>query len=150
MQQSRRTNPYPFTWEIPAAVAVAALLMLVLGVQVGRAGANLAAGAGIAFPPREELFTSLVGVLRGDAGSGLNPRPAPVAQRGALVGWVVAVELVNVAVMSWIGKILLDRWGPRRMQGMASKAEVEKLLGRSRLRRVRSIIRPDLHGKDRA
>ena len=50
MQQSRRSNPYPFTWEIPLMLAVTVLLLLVLGVQAGRAGANLAAGCGCVVP----------------------------------------------------------------------------------------------------
>lgn len=149
MQQSRRTNPYPFTWEIPLAVAVAALLLLVLGVHAGRAGANLFAGAGITMPPRETLFTSLPGLLAGDAAAGLTPAPAHVAGPVALRIWIGVTETAILAVMLWAGKAGWDRWGPARMHGMASRAEAENLLGRRRLRRAASIIRPDLHPKGR-
>ena len=40
MQRSRRNDPYPFTWEIPAAIIAGVLLVLVLGVHIGRAAAN--------------------------------------------------------------------------------------------------------------
>jgi hypothetical protein len=35
MQRSRRANPYPFTWEVPLALVVAVLLVLVVGAQAG-------------------------------------------------------------------------------------------------------------------
>jgi hypothetical protein len=70
-QQSRRHDPYPWTWEIPVGVALVILLVLVCGVHLGRGIANVLAGAGWAFPGRVELFRSLPAVLRGDAGSGL-------------------------------------------------------------------------------
>ena len=88
MQQSRRTNPYPFTWEIPLTLAVTVLLLLVLGVQAGRAVANLAAGSGVSFPPRDALFTSVPGMLAGDAGAGLPRAHAGRAHRPRYApGW---------------------------------------------------------------
>ena len=71
MQRSRRNDPYPFTWEIPAAIIASVLLVLVLGVHIGRAGANLLAGAGWGWPDQKELFRSLQGILGGDSGAGL-------------------------------------------------------------------------------
>ena len=68
-QLRRRRDPYPWTWEIPVAVTAAVLLVLGLGVQLGRAIANRVAGGGWLFPKRSDLFTSLPTLLRGD------PRP---------------------------------------------------------------------------
>ncbi len=51
-QQSRRHDPYPWTWEIPLAVAVVILMVLVCGVHLGRGIANVLAGAGWAGRPR--------------------------------------------------------------------------------------------------
>jgi len=65
MQRSRRGDPYPFTWEIPAAIIASVLLVLVLGVHMGRAAANLLAGAGWGWPAQAELFRSLPGTLAG-------------------------------------------------------------------------------------
>jgi hypothetical protein len=70
-QQSRRHDPYPWTWEIPVGIALVILLVLVCGVHLGRGIANVLTGAGWAFPGRVDLFRSLPDVLRGDAGRAL-------------------------------------------------------------------------------
>jgi hypothetical protein len=149
MQRARRTNPYPFTWEIPAAAAVASAFVLALGVHAGRAAANLAAGAGLTLPPREALFTSLLSVLRGDAGAGLTGAAGHLAGPVAVKAAVAVTEALMLVLIGWAGKVGLDRWGPGRIHGMATRAEGEKLLGRARLRRVSAVVRPDLHGKRR-
>lgn len=150
MQQSRRTNPYPLTWEIPCAVTVAVLFLLVLGVHAGRTAANIIAGAGITWPSSDKLITSLPGVLRGDATAGLTPQPGPVATPRATQVWIVLTEAISLALMLWAATISWVRWGPGRVRGMATRTEVENLLGRRRLRRSASVIRPDLYGKNRA
>lgn len=150
MQQSRRSNPYPFTWEIPLMLAVTVLLLLALGVQAGRAGANLAAGSGVSFPPRDALLASLPGILAGDAGAGLSSGTGGRASPAAVRAWVAGSELIILVVLGWAGRDIWLRWGPHRVHGMASKAEAQTLLGRRRLHRVRAIIRPDLYGKERS
>ena len=77
MQRSRRTNPYPFTWEIPLALVVAVLFLLLMGVQIGRSAANLLAGNGWVFVDRPALFTSLPGIVSGHADAGLGPLSRP-------------------------------------------------------------------------
>ena len=149
MQRSRRANPYPFTWEIPLAAAVAAVLLLILGVQAGRAGANLVAGAGLTLPPRQALFTSLVDVLRGDAGAGLTGAAGHLAGPVAVQVWVAVTEALMLPLIVWAGTVGIDRWGPGRIHGMATRREAEKLLGRSHLRHIRAVVRPDLYGKRR-
>jgi hypothetical protein len=71
-QQSRRRDPYPWTWEVPVGVILMILLVLVCGAHFGRAVANVLAGAGWAFPTRVELFRSLPAMLAGDATAGLD------------------------------------------------------------------------------
>lgn len=149
MQRSRRTNPYPFTWEIPAAAVSAAVLLLVLGVHAGRAAANLASGAGFTLPPREALFTSLAGVLGGDAGAGLTVVDGHLAGPVTVKVWVAVTETLLLLLIVWAGKVGMDRWGPGRIRGMATRGEAEKLLGRSHLRHVRAVVRPDLYGRHR-
>ncbi|HET7477101.1 MAG TPA: hypothetical protein VFJ97_13900 [Dermatophilaceae bacterium] len=149
MQRSRRTNPYPVTWEIPLAAAAAAVLLLVLGVHAGRAGANLIAGAGPTLPAREALFTSLGGVLNGHADAGLTGVSGRVAGPVAVQVWVAVTEALVLALIVRAGKMSLDRWGPRRVHGMATRNEAEQLLGRSRLRRAAALVRPDLYAKRR-
>ena len=149
MQRARRNDPYPFTWEIPAAIIAGGLLVLALGIHIGRAGANLLAGAGWGWPVREELFRSLPGILGGDGGAGL-----PGAFRGGAgqtVLWtsIGITELLLLVVLGCALKVGLDRWGPHRVQGMATRAEAEQMLGRTRLRKAGAIVRPDLYGKER-
>ncbi|SDP61414.1 hypothetical protein SAMN04489867_3144 [Pedococcus dokdonensis] len=149
MQRARRTNPYPFTWEIPVAAVVATVLLLVLGVHAGRAVANLVAGGGLTLPSRETLFTSVPGVLGGGAGAGLTGTAAHLAGATAVRVWVGVAEAMVLTLTVWVGKVGLGRWGPGRIQGMASREEAARLLGRSRLRKVGAVVRPDLYGRER-
>lgn len=144
MQRSRRHNPYPLTWEIPLAVACTVLLALVLGVQLGRGIANLTAGAGWLWPDTTWFFRSVPAVLAGDATAGLHTN-GQVASRAGLRVWLLATEVAVVVVLALVGIFVVRRWGPNRLKGMASPADAERLLGMSRLRRVRHLIRPDLH-----
>ena len=144
MQQTdRRRDPYPFTWEIPVGILTGWLLLASLGVHAARAIANWIAGAGWTWPEGKNLFTSLLKVLAGDPAAGLTLHH-PVASPAALYGWLVTVQLLLLAATIAATVWGLRRWGPGRMQGMASAAEAEQLLGISRLRRVAPIIRPDL------
>ena len=148
MQRSRRATPYPLTWEVPAAAAVALLLVLALGIQVGRSIANLLAGGGWRFVDRADLFATVPAVLGGDAAAGLTGLHDMAGSR-LLWGSVAGACVVLLAAAGWATKMALDRWGPGRLQGMATAAEAETLLGRSRLRRHAQVIRPDLYGRAR-
>jgi hypothetical protein len=148
-QQSRRHDPYPWTWEIPLGIALVILMVLVCGVHLGRGIANVLGGAGWAFPRRVELFRSLPAVLRGDAAAGLAGLNGSLSSPTAVWTWVVATEAVLLAVGAFLLKLVVDRWGPGRLRGMASRGEAERLLGVTRLRKVRSVVRPDLYRKNR-
>jgi hypothetical protein len=148
-QQSRRRDPYPWTWEIPLGIVLAILMMLVCGIHLGRGIANVLAGAGWAFPRRVELFRSLPAVLGGDAAAGLDGLNGSISSPSAVWTWVVATEVMLLAVAVFILKLVLDRWGPGRPRGMASRGEAERLLGVTHLRKVRMVVRPDLYGKSR-
>ena len=148
-QQSRRHDPYPWTWEIPVGIALVILLVLVCGVHLGRGIANVLTGAGWAFPGRVDLFRSLPDVLRGDAGAGLDDLDRYMPSPATLWTWTFVTEVMLLAVCVFVLKMVLDRWGPGRMRGMASRGEAERLLGVTRLRKVRSVVRPDLCGKRR-
>ena len=150
MQRSRRHDPYPFTWEIPAAIIAGVLLVLVLGIHIGRAAANLLAGAGWSWPNREELFRSLPAILGGDGGAGLPRAFHGDAGQSALWTSISVCELLLLILLAWAFKIGLDRWGPHRVQGMATRAQAEQMLGRTRLRKASAVVRPDLYGKHRS
>ena len=148
MQRSRRTNPYPFTWEIPLALVVAVLFLLLLGVQLGRSAANLLAGNGWVFVDRPALFTSLPGIVSGHADAGLGPLSRPPGP-AVLWGSICAVEGIILVICAAGMKWGLGRWGPGRLHGVATRAEAEALLGRTRLRKHAKVIRPDLYGASR-
>jgi hypothetical protein len=147
MQRSRRNDPYPFTWEIPAAIIAGVLLVLVFGVHIGRAAANLLAGAGWGWPARKELFRSLPAILGGDGGAGIPRVLHGGAGQSALWTSIGACELLLLILLGWGFKIGLDRWGPHRVQGMATRAQAEQMLGLPRLRKASAVVRPDLYGK---
>ena len=148
-QQSRRHDPYPWTWEINVGIALVILLVRVCGVHLGRGIANVLTGAGWAFPGRVDLFRSLPDVLRGDAGAGLDDLDRYMPSPATLWTWTVVTEVMLLAVYMFVLKVVLDRWGPGRMRGMASRSEAERLLGVTPLRKVRCVVRPDLYGKRR-
>lgn len=152
MQQSRRRDPYPFTWEIPAAAAAGVLILAVIGVHVGR-GLAVLLGGGWAWPGSEQLLVSIPAVLGGDAGAGLPPAAGADATDvsvGVLLGCVGVAE-VGILLLCVAAVVEgLRRWGPNRLRGMATRAQAERLLGISRLRKDRAVVRPDLYGKDRS
>ena len=47
--------------------------------------------------------------------------------------------------MAWVAVWAWPRWGPGRLRGMATTAQADQMLGRSRLVRVADVVRPDLH-----
>jgi hypothetical protein len=148
-QQARRHDPYPWTREVPVGVMLVILLVLVCGVHLGRAIASVLVGAGWVFPGRIEFFTSLPELLRGDAGAGLTGLNEVFPSPMILWVCVLATELMLIAVCGFVLKLVLKRTGPSRMQGMATSGEAERLLGVTRLRKNRAVIRPDLYRKRR-
>lgn len=148
LQQSHRSDPYPYTWEIPAAITAAVVLVLILGLQLGRSMANLCTGHGWVWPTGRRVFTSLPGILHGDAGAGL--ASGDWASPAQLTLWLVIVELLILTGLITAGLWGMRRWGPHRMKGMASADQAETVLGLTRLRKVRGIIRPDLYPTRRA
>jgi hypothetical protein len=62
---------------------------------------------------------------------------------------ITLVELVALAVTVWLGVLWWRQMGPGALQGMATRGEVERVLGVSNLRKRRKVIRPDLFGTGR-
>ena len=121
---------------------------LLLGVQLGRSAANLLAGNGWVFVDRAALFTSLPGIVSGHADAGLGPLSRPPGP-AVLWGSICAVEGIILVICAAGLKWGLGRWGPGRLHGVATRAEAEALLGRTRLRKHAKVIRPDLYGASR-
>jgi hypothetical protein len=156
MQHARRHDPYPWTWEPFALWALMLLMILALAVQVGRGAANWFAGAGFTWPASENVVTSVPTVIGGDPTAGLAHPARPDAHllqvrphwasATALHGWLIGTEIATLVGYGIASFHLLRVWGPWRMLGMASRAEAEQLLGRTRLRKVASVVRPDIYG----
>lgn len=149
MQTERRHTPYPFTWEIPAGILAATGLLFVLGIHLGRGIANWFAAAGWHWPAAPALLTSLPGVLSGDANAGLDSVLLSAASPAQVLGWVAVTEVALLITGVVLAAVVLRRWGPGCLRGMATPAQAEASLGLSRLRRVRQIIRPDLYPEHR-
>jgi hypothetical protein len=145
LQTERRHDPYPFTWEIPVAALLVALIFGAAGVQVGRSLAHWAAGAGWHWPTGRALLTSIPAILTGHPAAGLQLAPTPVVAAGTVLGWIAATEAALLLSLTVTTLLALRRWGPSRMKGMATPAQAEASLGASRLRRHRHVIRPDLY-----
>lgn len=135
MQRSRRHNPYPLTWEIPAGIAAGVLLVLALGVHVGNGLGHYTAGDGWTWPHSRDLLASI---------------PAVLSSTEAVPGageWILAMELVLIAGLCWAGVTTWQRWGADRLKGMATPQQAEQVLGVRRLRKVAHVVRPDLHAR---
>lgn len=145
LQTNRRHDPYPLTWEIPAGTLTLLLTLAVFGVHLGRSLANWTAGNGWTWPSGRALLSSLPAVLTGHATAGLDSLPATPAAPFAVIGWIIAIETALLMAAALAIVSLLRRWGPGRMRGMATRADAETTLGLTRLRRTRSIVRPDLY-----
>ncbi|GIG23319.1 hypothetical protein Cch01nite_40430 [Cellulomonas chitinilytica] len=147
MQRTRRTDPYPYTWEIPVGVFAGVASVLFFGLLAGRAIANLFAGNGWVFvADREHVFAGLGGLLHGHSAAGLSGIQHPATPT---LLWIcgAVVELALIVGLVVVTKRALARWGPSRVQGMATTTEAERVLGRTRLRRAAPVVRPDLYGK---
>lgn len=150
MQHQRRHNPYPTTWEIPAGLAVLALVGLAWGVHVGRGLATWAAGHGWTWPTYLTMATSIPAILTGDADAGLPADTLPAGATIPVIGWVIGVEALYLLLVV-VGSVWgWARWGGGRMLGMATGSQAAHVLGIGRLRAVRHVIRPDLYPKKRA
>jgi type IV secretion system protein VirD4 len=139
----------PLTWELPAAAGLAWAAVAAVLLPAGRGAASWLAGGGWLWPQAGAGLTASVGgLLAGHPGAGLAREAAAALPRP----WVVYLLLALVQA-AWLSAGLLGlrawwrTWGPGMHQGLASRGEVELVLGRSRMRRDRAVIRPDLYAK---
>jgi hypothetical protein len=147
--QSRRTDAFPTTWEIPVGIGLVWLLAAFLALPAGQGVAFALQGEGFVWPgPR--LGESLLGLLGGEPGRGLGRGlrsdlpPVPLIYAAAIL---VELALAAAAVVgfAWWWRTV----GPYAQVGMAPRHEVAAVLGRGHLMRRRATIRPDLCGGGR-
>jgi hypothetical protein len=147
--QSRRTDAFPTTWEIPVGIGLVWLLAAFLALPAGQGLAFALQGHGFVWPgPR--LGESLLGLLGGDPGRGLGAGLRSDGPPVALVYTAAVVVELTLAAAALVGLVWWWRTvGPYAQFGMAAKHEVVEVLGRSQLMRRRRTIRPDLVGGGR-
>lgn len=144
MGQSQPSDTYPWTWEPTLAVALATALVPVMSLQLGRSLALFLSGAGWHWPPSSSLFTSAWAILKGEHLASLaGDLPDPGRAMWAITGLLCAS---TVAAAARLGSRHI---AVRRHRGMATASEANQLLGLSRLRSHRAVIRPDLYKRGR-
>jgi hypothetical protein len=151
----RRRDPQPMGqgWEVAVAVIGGALLGFGLAALCGLGAASALFGRGWVWPHGTDTIGHVIGGLfSGHPGRGLDPRQAGLVAGPTAVYLCVAVCELAIIVASVIGGVLVARYrrpGDAR-GGMATRSEAEQVLGISKLRGARDIIRPDLYGANAA
>jgi hypothetical protein len=147
----RRRDPQPMGqgWEVAVAVIGGALLGFGLGALCGLGTASALFGRGWVWPHGTDTIGHVLGGLfAGHPGRGLDPRQARMVAEPLAVYLCVATCELAVIVAAVVGGVLVARYrrpGDAR-GGMATRSEAEQVLGISKLRGARDIIRPDLYG----
>jgi type IV secretion system protein VirD4 len=146
-----RRDALPLTWELPAAATLAWVAVAATLLPAGRGAATWLTGAGWVWPKKGTgLAASLAGLLTGHPGAGLTTADATgLPAAGVVYLLVVLAEVAWLIVSLLAAGIWWRTWGPGMREGLADRFEVEKVLGRSRIRRDRHVIRPDLYGQPR-
>ena len=140
----RRSDPVPWSWEVPLAVALAWLCTAAWALLAGQGLAGLVTGRGWLWPESAMMMPALVGLMTGHVGAGLSAEAEGLAP--ALVyGLAAAVELTLLVATVATGVWVWTTYGPSRRMGMATRTEAGFALGMGRLRRIRKLIRPDLY-----
>lgn len=144
MQSDRFSDPYPWTWEIPAVVATVLLLGPAVIAQLGRSVANLMATGHWYWPNLLNGAASLPAIVAGDATAGLVPAPTSAAPAWLVIVTITVMELVVIVGIVFAAVAANGKWGRGAVRGLASDSETEEVLGVSRLGRNAAMIRPDL------
>jgi hypothetical protein len=139
----------PLTWELPVAVALAWVSVAVMLLPAGRGAASWLTGRGWFWPGTgAALSASLRALMTGHPSAGLVATgPAALPAPGVVYLLLALLEFSWLAVTSYGLRVWWRTWGPGMREGLAGRGEVEKVLGLSRMRRNRAVIRPDLYAK---
>jgi len=142
--QSRRTDVFPTTWEIPVGIGLTWAFASVLVLPFGQGLACLVVGEPFVWP-RKRLSVSLLGLVEGEPGRGLPPDIVRQLPPTALVyACIIAAELMMAVLAVWGLSFWWRTVGPLAQFGVATRHEVADVLGRRALARSRDTIRPDL------
>jgi hypothetical protein len=144
----RRRDPQPSShgWEVAVLGITSVLVVLALAAVAGLGLASALAGGGWVWPHGNNAIGHVVGgVLTGHPGRGLDVRQSGLAASPTFAYIGIAVCEIAAIGLSIVASVLIARY--RRpmdaRSGMASRGEASRVLGLSRLRSARTIIRPD-------
>ena len=124
--QSRRTDVFPTTWEIPTGLGLVWLLGSVLALPTGQGLVYAVAGDGFAWPGHR-LPESLQGLLTGQVGTAL-PHEFQASTPPTII--VVAAILVLEVILSGCTIWAFARWW--RRLGLRPSKRSPKCWGRGR------------------
>lgn len=146
-----RSDVPPTAWELPLVVVATWLTVASLLLPAGRGAASWAFGGGWVWPSDgHALLASVGGLATGHTTAGLTAAQAAAVPIGGHTYAAIAVaELLLLAATVFAVRIWWHALGPGSMRGMASRADVESVLGLTRLRKAGPIIRPDLYSTSR-
>lgn len=141
IDEAQHQDGYPWTWEPAALTGILLSIIGILALQIGRSSALLITGAGAWWPDTQFVVTSSWAILTGDTTAGL-----PTHTAADTPMWLVwTMTAVAAAIMC--GGCGWAVWHLRggTVKGMATTHQANHLLGLRRLRKTRSLIRPDLY-----
>lgn len=138
----QHNDTYPWTWEPVAAAIFALAITPIWVIQLGRAIAMFITGYGWQWPSSNELVTTLPDIITGNLHAGLNTQ----GPTSAALLWS-SVTVLTVLLLTLTIWVVIRIRTATRSKGMATSSQAQQLLGVSRLRRNRKIIRPDLYRK---
>jgi hypothetical protein len=142
----------PLTWELPAGAAGGWLSVAAMLLPAGRGAASWLSGGGWLWPAGGGALTAtLRGLPQGNLGAGLaSSAPSALPPAGVVYLVVIAAEVAWLSLALLGLRIWWRTAGPGVPPGLAGRAEVETVLGVSRIRRDRMVIRPDLYASSSA
>ena len=148
--QAQRRDPQPISrgGELALVMAAGALLLLALAALLGLGLASAVWGTGWVWPHGSDTIGAVLGgIMSGHPGAGLpTPLQADVPGRAVVYSAVAGTELLMLTLTGTAGVLFWRYHRPAdARRGMATRAEAEQVLGLSRLRSTKAIIRPDLH-----
>jgi hypothetical protein len=144
----RRRDPQPISqgWEVAVVAITSVLVVVALAAVAGLGLASALAGGGWVWPHGNDAIGHVVGgILTGHPGRGLDVRQSRLAASPtfAYIG-IAACEIAAIGMSVVVGVVIARYRRPMDARsGMASRGEATQVLGLSRLRSARTIIRPD-------
>jgi hypothetical protein len=150
-ERSRRdrfaTNPVPWTWEIPVAMILAGLFVVLITPLVVQGLVGWLAAGEFAWPTNQ-LPDAYAALCHGRFGAGLR-RSLAVEMPPNSVMWLLTVlgEALVLGAAVVVGPRMRDLTGANSRHGLATAAQAAEALGLPRLRKGAAVIRPDLYAR---